>query len=135
MPHSGRIKKIISKTPYDFNKLTHSYRYNDYVVISMSFLTIVIKKKTTGEESKVQSYTCELKCDKIPEGEVDPLKDEFKRVIIYDYGYDYDEISNISISEGDTINIRTDLANPKVYEFSKNDDIYLFTFLIELDPL
>ena len=89
-------------------------------------------KKVTGEESKVKSYTCNLHYDKNPEGKVNPLKDELKRVIIYDY--DYDEIRNISISESDAINIKTDLANPKLYEFSKDDDIYLFTFFIELDP-
>ena len=134
MPHSGQLKKIILKTPFDFNRLTHSYRHSDYVVIPMPLLKIVVKKKITGKESKVKSYTCELHYNKIPEGEVDPLKDELKRVIVYDYDYDSDEIRNTSITGGDTINIITDLTNPKVYEFSKDDDIYLFTFLIELDP-
>ena len=45
IPQPGHIRKIILKTPYDFDKSPDLYRYSDYVEITQSFLTIV-KKKT-----------------------------------------------------------------------------------------
>ena len=138
IPQSGHIRKIILRTPYDFDKTPGLYRFDDYVEITQSFLTIVKKKKkkkiTTGEEIEVKRYNCNLHYEKIPGREINTVKDEIARVIVYDYD-DYDIVKNTSISEGDTINIRTDLDDPNVYEFSKDDDIYLVTFLIELDPL
>ena len=45
IPQSGHIRKIILRTPYDFDKTPGLYRFDDYVEITQSFLTVVKKKK------------------------------------------------------------------------------------------
>ena len=60
------------------------------------------------------------------------MKQTKKRVCVF---YDFnDKIKNIPISEGDIINIRSDFPSPKELDFLSVDDIYLASFLIELDP-
>ena len=54
IPQSGHIRKIILKTPYDFDKSPDLYRYSDYVEITKSFLTIVKKKKKNPQEKKLK---------------------------------------------------------------------------------
>ena len=57
MPHSGRIKKVILKTPYDSKDLITRDFYGDYYGNFINhFLTIVIVKKTTGEEHEVKRF-------------------------------------------------------------------------------
>ena len=96
----------------------------------------------------MKDYFFEAHYDKIPGSDVnniDPLKDEIRRIIFYNYDGDFYKSENDNdlrwhrlhrrpLSEDDTINLKTSEINPEVYEkFLKNDDIYNFTFLIEID--
>ena len=104
----------------------------------MPLLEVVIKKKAPKEEIHVKTFTCELHYDKIlgDVRKVDPLNDELKRVIVYDYNYEDDyKYEIITIKRSDVLNIKTKITNPKIHKFLKDNDIYHFTFLIKLDPL
>ena len=132
MPNSGRIRKIILKTPYDHSK--SPFIAGGYDVVVTSFLKI--EAKTTWGEKLVKSYFCNLYYDKIRGKKPDPLKDKVRKLVMYDVSYEYHEIkTDIWLNMDDVINIRTDLAYPKAYEIFKDNDIYIVTFLIELYPL
>ena len=84
-------------------------------------------KKPTREVIRLKSYHCRLHYNN------PPREREKKRVCVF---YDVNnEIKNIPISEGDIIKIRSDFHNPEDLDFLSVDDIYLASFLIELDPL
>ena len=136
MPHPGYINKIILETPLDFNKIPNFDRNVEYVAFKSPLFEVVIKKKVPKkEEFHVKILTCEIHYDKIPGNvrKVDPLNDELKRAIVYDYGY-YPRSINAYLETGDVLNIKTKITNPKNYEFLKDDDIYHFGFLIKLNP-
>ena len=56
------------------------------------------------------------------------VDDEFTRKCDFDFDHN---LKNYPLSEGDIINIRTE----KDFQKTKSEFSYLFTFLIELDPL
>ena len=88
-------------------------------------------KKPTGEVIRLKNYHCRLYYDD-PLG-VDLHEADRKRVCVF---YDVNnEIKNIPISKGDIINIRSDFPSPEELDFLSVGDLYLASFLIELDPL
>ena len=142
-PQSGRIKKISLQ----------AYGYRFYYKDSKDFLdqlgfssgtpvpifTIVLIRNN-GEISDLTTYKCAFKFD----GSV-----EVSGGIISECIFTPDP-KNVSISEGDILNIRTEVNNipnaPTIFTIrtnpnfnideTKNDFFtYLVTFLIELDPL
>ena len=84
MPNSGRIKKIILKTPYDHGK--YPFMAGGYDVVITSFLKIEVK--TAWREKIVKSYFCNLYYDKIRGKKPDPLKDKVRKLVMYDVSYD-----------------------------------------------
>ena len=99
----------------------------------------MIKKKYPKKETVLTIFNCELHYDKT-------LRDELKRVVVYDFGYKpvirphnrrigFSLISFGRFERGDVLNIKTRIIEPKIYEFLKDDDIYHFSFLLKLDPI
>ena len=88
MPNSGRIKKIILKTPYDHSK--SPFIADGYDVVITSFLKIEVK--STWREKLVKSYFCNLYYDKIRGKKPDHLKDKVRKLVMYDVSYEYHEI-------------------------------------------
>ena len=141
IPQSGRIKKILLK---DYG---HKFYYKDRKDFldqfgfssdtPVSIFTIVLIRNN-GEVSDLTTYKCAFKFDR-------RLKLSGS---INDCMFIPDP-RNISISEGDILNIRTEVnipnkptifvvrRTPSFNTDKTRDDFftYLFTFLIELDPL
>ena len=118
VPQSGRIKKILTKISYEGKD---SSRH----IFEGSSIFTIITIRDTGEVSNLLTYECFL-TDPTLSGDVD-----------YDKkcGFDRDP-ENISISEGDAINIRTEKDyNEDDYRGIDIPIFYLFAFLLELVPL
>ena len=121
VPQSGRIKKI---------KVKISFRGKDFSIVASegSFIFTIIAIKDTGEVSNLLTYECLIR-------DYRPIADDS---IFRKCGFDRDP-ENIAISEGDVINIRTEKADNKcfleLFGLSVPDFSFLFTFLLELDPL
>ena len=78
----------------------------------------MFQKKIPREEKLIKVFNCELHYDKILGDARDPLNDELKRVIVYDYNYDrFDDYDRIfrKLKRGDVLNIKTKITNPKIY--------------------
>ena len=118
VPQSGRIKKIRTK-------ISHEGKDSSRNIYEGGSISTIIAIRDTGEISNLLTYECFFS----------------DRSLIGDDGYhkkcDFDrDPENISISEGDVINIRTE----KDYREADHRGIdipvfYLFSFLLELDPL
>ena len=64
---------------------------------------------------------CNLFYDKIYGKKPDPLKDEVKKIIIYDNNAEHHELDRrILLHKDDEIGIKTVLPYPKAYEIFKN---------------
>ena len=138
MPYPGRIKSLILETPFDFSKITKFDRNNDYEPFIEPLLEVAIQEKVPKEkEIRVRTFTCEIHYERTPGREVDLLNAKLKRIIVYDFKYEDDfkyETTPI-IKRSDVLNIKTKITGPKIHKFLKDDDMYHFTFLIELYPL
>ena len=92
------------------------------------FIFAIFVIRDMGETSKLLTYECFFR-DRRLSGDV---------IIDKKCGFDRDP-ENIAISEGDVINIRTEKVDNKLFlelfGISIPDFSFLFTFLIELDPL
>ena len=97
---------------------------------------MVQEKFPKEKEIHVRTFYCEIHYESTPGREVD-FNAELKRVIVCDYRYEDDfkyETTPI-IKRNDVLNIKTKITGPKIHKFLKGDDMYHFTFLIELYPL
>ena len=66
-------------------------------------------------------------------GNLNPLWDEVKKIIIYDNNLEYHELDrNIFLRKGDGIGIQTILPYPKAYEFFKNNDEYSLELFVTM---
>ena len=113
---SGRIKKIQAKFSYQGTDM-------EYLEMVGSVFTINAIK-STERVSNLLTYEC-------PEGPIDPNNPLANYAIRCWFDWE-----NMPISEGDIINIKTKID----YKFEWRVDgkpifSYLFTFLLELDPL
>ena len=131
IPHSGNIVSIVLETPFDFSKQQNFDNNLEYEAISSPLLEIVIQRKIPKRETVLTTFNCELHYDKT-------RRDELKRVVVYDFGYEsrgrigfFPNFGNFERT--DVLNIKTRITEPKIYNFLKDDDIYHFSFLLKLD--
>ena len=115
---SSRLKKILTK-------ISHEGKDSSRNIFEGGSIFTIIAIRYTGEPSDLLTYECFIS-DRSLSGD-----DGYDKKC----GFDRDP-ENISISEGDVINIRTE----KDYSEADHRGIdipisYLFTFLLELDPL
>ena len=142
IPQSGRIKKIVLK---DYGYKFYFKDWDDLGVrilyssgLTTPIFTIILIKKE--EVSELTTYKCTFKVKE---------RSNLGEVSMTDCIFTPDP-RNIPISEGDILNIRTEVNNipnasdsfkmsrhPNFNTDKTKDDFftYLFTFLIELDPL
>ena len=111
VPQSGRIKKIKSKVigNEDIVRTILIGRHLAFVIL-----------RVTGEVSILQNFRCDF-APTPPSGDIELVRESCE----------YTPTRNTLISEGDIINIKT----LRDYITEKNQLSFLFTILIELDPL
>ena len=120
IPHSGRIKKIVS-------------RVEGIILVTGSLFSFFLTKKKEKTQKRLADYIFELGRDIIDNNEERELPggitvagNPWSRKFYFD-----NDLENYPLSEGDLINIRTE----KDYTLEDPKPSFLFTFLIELDPL
>ena len=124
--HQGKILRAKLKTSHDYsNNLSWWKREHDkYDVIISPFLQIGVRKVGGyGEITVVKTYMCNIFYDKFYGEKPDPLKDEVKKIIIYDAGAEHNQLDHtVLLGKGDDIGVKTVLPYPKAYEIFKNDE-------------
>ena len=126
MPHSGNIVSMVLETPFDFSKQQNFDNNLEYEAITSALLEIVIQRKIPKRETVSTTFNFELHYDKT-------RRDELKRVVVYDFGYEPRIGYFGNFKRSDVLNIKTRITEPKIYIFLKDDDIYHFSFLLKLD--
>ena len=111
VPKSGHIKKIRVKISHDGKDFPSG-------ISESGSIFKIIAIRDTGEVSNLLTYECFF-------------RDDYDKKC----GFDRD-LENIPISEGDVLNIRTEKDyNGNIFSGINVSISYLFTFLIELNPL
>ena len=119
IPHSGRIKKIVS-------------RVEGIILVTGSLFSLFLTKKEERTQTRLADYVLELGRDIINNEERRVLPgglivgNPWRKKFYFD-----NDLENYPLSEGDLINIRTE----KDYTEEDPKPSFLFTFLIQLDPL
>ena len=117
VPHSGRTKKIQVKITYKGKKHLCNF-------FQSGFIFTIVALKDMGEVSNILAYECYLPSLKYEVGVICHRECRFNP-----------DPENIPISVGDVINIRSE-TNYMLISGGRDIPIsYLFTFLLELDPL
>ena len=124
VPQSGRIKKVQTKVLYDGKEVSRS-------IFEGGSIFTIIAIRNTGEVSNLLTYEYTSRLVNFE----DPSS-LYNNLYTTKYRLDRNP-ENIPISEDDVINIRTEIDYIHIRDYEKKDitHSYLFTFLLELDPL
>ena len=139
IPHSGRIKKIVTrwhlKEDFYTMLLTDPKLFSPVFFFFFQIEKYYVEYDKGGEVSNTETYTC------FPENPYSKnLSEFFVDEAISGFCVNYDQFMENKYEEvkrGDVINVRTTFEETPIPEEKRIDthNTYYITFLIELDPL